>query len=391
MKLEELNIAETGDVHTGHPSTPTRHICTNIRAEFNEETLKGVHWLIIAGDWTDRLLGMPNGRAVPEHLVNEYITDRNEVVEIMDVMAHILRVCKKYDIRLDILEGTPSHDNRQNMTWLLVNELTGIGADVHYIDTLCIRYIEKFGIDVLYVPDEWPSGIDGTWLEVQGLLAERNLDKVDFAVMHGAFTYQLPEIVAAKGGCHDPERYLSIVRHYIFINHVHIHTVYDRILASGSFDRLCHGEEMDKGHLRVKVRKDGHNEIVFKVNENAMIYRTLDCTGLTGTEIFAMLDNLMREGLKPGSYLRLKTDKHDPAIQLLKQIKQDYPAWVFSTLVNKEKVSKGTLFTDNRNRYEEVTITPDNLKLHLLPRIEARLGEGAQLVGVCGSVIDELL
>ena len=74
------------------------------------------------------------------------------------------------------------------------------------------------------------------------------LTKVDYAVMHGQFDYQLPKHITGMPR-HDSQKYLDIVKHYIFIGHIHTHSVYDRIIAQGSFDRLTHGQEEPKGYV----------------------------------------------------------------------------------------------------------------------------------------------
>lgn len=376
MRVAQIRIAETGDVHTVHPTTPTRKVLGTMRENFNRETLKDIDWLILAGDFFDHLHG----------------ADSPEISEVQLFIAELEWICADYGIMLTVLRGTPSHDAGQEILFQTVKEVGAIPVDLDLVTTLSIKYIERFGIHVLYVPDEWHSGIEGTWLEIQDLLKEHGIEKVDFAVMHGAFTHQLPEIVAAKGICHDPERYLSIVKHYIFINHVHQFSQYQRILASGSPERLCHGDEVDKGHLRLVVRKDEADDIVFVKTRQPMVYKTVNLTHKTTSEMFDALNALVGDDIPAGSYIRVQANKHDPAIHLLKQIKQEYPLWVFTNpLVNKEATVQGTLFVDNRNRYEEITITPENLKQHLFPRIEGELGEAAQLLEVCHKVIDELL
>lgn len=376
MRVAEIRIAETGDCHALHPTTPTRKVLATLRNMFNRETLKDIDWVIIAGDFFDHLHG----------------ADSSEVSECQLFIAELLWICADLNIMITVLRGTPSHDAGQEILFQTVKDVGAIPVDLDLVDKLTIKYHERFGIHVLYVPDEWPSGIEGTWLEVQDLLRENGISKVDFAVMHGAFHYQLPEIVASKGITHDPEKYSSIVEHYVFINHVHTYSRYKNILASGSPERLVHGEEGDKGHLRLKVRRDGDDEVVFVVTEDAMIYRTVDVSGMTSSEVFDTLNALVGDRNPSGSYIRLQADKHDPAIHLLKQIKMEYPLWIFtSPKINKDKTVKNNLFVDNRNRYEEVTITSDNLKQHLMPLIEEELGEGAQLLTVCRDLVDELI
>lgn len=374
-----LKTMQVGDIHTGHARTPTTHILANLRASFNHETLADVDLLCINGDLFDKILYFPNPA----------------VTEIQLWADYLLRVCADCNVVLRVLEGTDSHDAKQNTMFTTLLETSQLKIDFKYQNTVCIEYIEALDINVLFIPDNWPAGIDGTWLEVQGLLREHGLEKVDFACMHGAFTHQLPEVVAihGEGGMHNPDRYSEIVEKYIFINHVHKSSRYKNIIAPGSFDRLAHGEEEDKGFVMAEIGYDGNDKITFVVNHRAMIYKTVDCSGLMASEVFEKIQALVDLGMLPNSsYVRLQGNRHDPAIIGLKEIRREFPLLIFDDpKVNKEKVVESTLFTDARNRFEEITVTPDNLKQLLMPRIEARLGEGAQLTGVCSSLIDELL
>src|SRR5690606_24238089 len=102
------------------------------------------------------------------------------------------------DVAVRVLEGTPSHDREQSKRFVVINESVGkIGADLVYIDELSIRYEERFDMNLLFVPDELNHDPNITLAQVQELMAERNLEKVDFAFMHGQFEYQLPSHVKA--------------------------------------------------------------------------------------------------------------------------------------------------------------------------------------------------
>lgn len=367
----ELHIAEFSDVHLGHANTPTVEILENLRREFpdTEETGKlDIIW--IAGDLLDRLL---------------HVNDPN-VIEIKIWATEFLSMCKRRNIVVRALEGTPSHDWKQ-MRLLLQYTNVGIGADFRYMDTLSIEYIEKFGIHVLYIPDEWGEP-DDTWLQVVQLLQTNGLEKVDFAIMHGNFTYQLPPI--AKAPRHIPERYLSIVRNYIFIGHVHLSSRYERILASGSFDRLAHGEESPKGHWRVSMFSDNRpDQVVFRENRNAKIYRTINCGDLSVEEALKTLEKVRQ--LPDGSHVRVAAPKNHPILTSLDVLRKTYPTMHWTSKVTEDTSTVQTnILVDYRSTFHQINITQDNLRELVLQRV-GRLTQDPRLIDRCAQRLSEIV
>ena len=103
-KSSELYIASTSDVHMGHPRVPTAKTFACIKAAFpdNRETAK-LDMLIIAGDFYDRLLNL----------------SQDDVQETDIAILYLLKLCKKHDITLVVLRGTPSHDWTQPERFVL--------------------------------------------------------------------------------------------------------------------------------------------------------------------------------------------------------------------------------------------------------------------------------
>ena len=60
-----------------------------------------------------------------------------------------------------------------------------------YHKFLDIEYIERIGKYVLYIPDEWTNSHDELELQIQEKLNQHSITKVDIAIMHGQFKYQL--------------------------------------------------------------------------------------------------------------------------------------------------------------------------------------------------------
>jgi len=369
MISDQLRIVVLSDIHLGHPNTPTVEIINNLNLAFEDTSeASTIDLLIIAGDTFDRLMHLPD--------VN--------VMSIRLWINRMLRFCKKYDIVLRILEGTPSHDWKQSRLWPHLNELAHIGADVEYVETLSIEYIEKFGINILYVPDEWNPECDDTWIEVQQLLRKSALKQVDFTVMHGAFDYQLP--VSAGISVHDPIRYRSITQYFVFIGHIHLHSIRDRIIAPGSFDRLAHGEEGPKGYLDLIVRSNGNHDLKFVENTQAKQYVTLVCTNKEVDKTLKFLEKKLNK-LPPNSFVRIEAAKSDPIFVSLDTLKKGFPFLRFSTKVSGSNEITTQTLLDLRNNYQPIALNRENIRKLLIERLTYR-GTEAEVLKRAEEVLD---
>lgn len=358
MPKDTVRIIAAGDIHLGHHKTKTEHILKGLNHLFRDSSrLEEFDLMVLEGDVFDRLLQLPDP----------------QVILIRSWIGRLLRLCKKYNVILRVLEGTPSHDWKQSRLFTHINELADIGADCKYVDVLSIEYIEPLGLNVLYVPDEWNPVADDTWTEVKNLLTEHNLEQVDIAVMHGAFHYQLPEHINSPA-THDPDRYQSIVKHYIFIGHVHTHTVRGKIIAAGSIDRLTHGEEAPKGYVEATVCTDGTSSTVFVENPLAKIYKTIDCTGFDSKEVFEYLDKEI-EKLPEHSDVRLAVLKGSEVVADMSFLKQRYPNVNFSkpkVITDKEGMKDKEALIDMSDTYQPIHITPENIKGLLMERMTGK-------------------
>lgn len=365
------NIASASDIHLGHPNTSTKQVLHSLRRAFpdNEETGK-LDVICFAGDLFDRALQFSDPNAV----------------EIKIWMNQFLRMCKRRDIMVWVLEGTPSHDWAQSKWFKVANEQGKIDCDLHYVDTLSIEYFEKFGINVLFIPDEWSPSGDETWMQVQQLLQGKGLEKVDYAVMHGSFDYQLPP-VARSQSMHMPDRYLSIVEKYIFIGHIHIHSVYDRILAHGSLDRLTHGEEETKGHWRVWSGPNG-DEIVFVENKHAKIYKTIDCGGLAIEDALQRIDDTVKH-YPEDSAIRIQAVKGDAVLTNLDVLRKKYPHLSWTTKSVDQASVQTNLLVDMRSTFTQVAITRQNITGLLMERVRGMCAD-PRVISRCQQRLEEL-
>ncbi len=355
--ISKLNIAAVSDIHLAHARNNTTDIIAMLEEIFpsNPDTAS-LDLIILVGDIFDRLVSMNEGVG--------FI--------IKDWMSRFLRRCKSFNIPVLVLEGTPSHDWKQSRWFVSQNDNGNIGCELYYADELSIVTIQSLGVDILCVPDEWRHETDDTWKEVVELMARMGKDKVHLAAMHGMFTFQLPPHV--KEPVHVPERYLGVVKHLIFIGHDHKHRVEGRIIIQGSTDRLCHGDEGPKGHVRATVDLvTNEYSIRFIENTKAKIYKTVDCRNLTRDEALVLIMNTTVD-LPNDSFIRIRFSKiADLDMQSLTQVvRKNYPQFNWSLLAEKENLNKQDI-QDNLNVvYQSTALTRDNIPQLVMDRITAK-------------------
>jgi DNA repair exonuclease SbcCD nuclease subunit len=355
MTWRKLRIGELGDVHLLHNKTSTEHILKNLYKAFPDNAETGeLDLIIIAGDLFDRLTTYPD----------------TNIALIRRWMFMFLNMCKRRDIVVRILEGTPSHDWKQSVHFVTENEVAGIGCDIKWVESLSIEHIERFGINVLYVPDEWKHETDDVWKDVCKELHEKGLTQVDFTVLHGAFNYQLPAHVPVP--THIPERYMEITKYFVFGGHIHKRSQYGNILAAGSFDRLTHGEEEDKGHYRVAVDRDNlDHEIRFIVNEGSKLYKSVDCTGLNLEDSLTKIDNLINT-MPIDSHVRVIAEKGAPILVGFKEVTDRYRLhWLTQKTVGGEKINREAV-SAIITPFTPAAITPDNIVEMVMKRVRER-------------------
>lgn len=368
----DLYVASVSDVHLGHPKTPTLHITTNLDRAFpDRDATHQLDIIFFGGDLFDRLLSL----------------NQIDVPQILEWAGHFVQMCERNKIHLVLMEGTPSHDWGQTRLLEVLKKL-GMGSQYfHYITELSIVHFQDLDIDVLFVPDEWRPEPDDTWMEVRELLRLKNLEQIDFTILHGAFEYQLPEHVKAPK--HLTERYQQITRQHVFGAHIHTPSVRGNILVNGSFDRLAHGEEEEKGHWRVRYPVGKPPVVKFVVNEHAKVYKTIDCTGL---EVEIALNRLAYEveRMPKDSHLRVKANKTDPILASFDVLRKKHPEIHWSSKVTEEETIQKNLLVDMRTEFTQIQITPENIDELMMERIR-QLTPDPTILQRCSQRIKELI
>lgn len=367
----DLKVMVLSDVHLFHDKTPTEHIVNNlIKAVPNNETMSQYDMIVISGDLFDRAVFLPN----------------TDVWHAHRFVHHLVSVCERFDIVLRILEGTPSHDWKQSAMVTEVVKERGNKCDAKHITILSIEHIQRFGLDVLYVPDEWGSGCASTFMEVKELLIQHGLEKVDLAVMHGCFNYQFPVNLVGKPDVHDENSYLDITRYGVVIGHYHTPSKFERIYVPGSFDRLKHNEEEAKGHLILTLKPNEEFLVEFVENKNAMIYKTFDFTGKPMNEIVSNLAEFVKDNERQ-QYIRIICDKEDPVYSGTRELTALFPFVTFSVSINKSKI-KEKVISEAKDIVRPQVIGFDNIEQLLRERLEKR---NPELVIPCIELLNEVM
>lgn len=346
-----LKIATFSDIHLGNKRNPTRDIIHGLNQAIIHNP-ESTSWdiLCLAGDVTDTLLELKS----------------DEVGEMELWASQLIKFCARHDIYLMILEGTPSHDWKQSQVFVRMAEIAEVSVNLLYVDKVSIEYIEKFDINILFVPDEAYPTTDETYSEVKRLLELKGLTKVDYAFMHGQFEFQLPAHIQNMPR-HDSQKYLDIVKHYIFIGHIHTHSLYDRIMAQGSFDRLTHGQEEPKGYA-VSIVNETERNIFFVENTHARKYLSLACYDL---DLKSTIQYVKKKCLDlPGNAcVRIEAEPKHPIFTNMGELIKMFPTFTWTKL-SKDREKKEIKQVTETTIYTPITITKENIVSLIKQRIE---------------------
>lgn len=324
-----INIAFISDIHLGNRLVPAANTIKGLVHSFSDTVMGKLDMVVIAGDLFD----------------SELTLSQDAVIDIQLWMIYFLKRCRRFNVKLRSLEGTPSHDRGQNSQLPLLNSAISKDeqADLRYYDKLTIDHEEDYDMDFLYVPDEWRHDVNDTWNEVLELLGNHGIDKVDFSIMHGMFKYQIPEAYNMVG--HSEDNYLSITRRYITIGHVHTMTTFDRILAQGSFDCVRHGEPGTKGFFIVKSHENQiDDKITFMENKHVTPFTTIDICGVKYGDAVVLIEKEIYAhtlSKRKALHIRLAMPNDDIAKGIYSGFKKDFPDYIWSNKIVKPKLKPG--------------------------------------------------
>lgn len=268
MSLRWLAV---NDVHLDHPHVPA--ICTyeNIKMVIYP-LLEKIDLLTLGGDFYDSALYL----------------DYDGSIYAIDIFTDLCQLAKQYGFGIRVIRGTYTHDRDQLSQFAKVAKRHG--TDFAYYTDLAVDTFR--GYSFLYIPDNLPYSSEVTLEKIHELLVPFG-GKVDAVVGHGYFDYVLPPIAAY--GQHishfKVKDFNKITNEVVVMGHVHTHSNCGKVWYSGSFDRLCHGEEEDKGCLLVNL-EHGNSKVNFIKNTLAMPHITLT---LKGNDVDEQVTNVHKQ------------------------------------------------------------------------------------------------
>ena len=254
-------IVAISDLHFGHIRVPSSDTANDIRRHLFPQLDASVDMLTISGDVFDRLISM----------------NQNDSLTVLELFTDIFKICAKYDIVLRIVRGTFSHDHRQlDFIYKLYCKLDLV-IDYRSFDTLFLEYIKRFDIHILYIPDNLPYATKEDVLEnIHMFLKASDIKAVDYVIMHGELSHLIFGHINPKA--FHAEDFDQICKRFVISGHIHKPLFYKKTISVGSFNRLAHNEEEQKGFWIIQEQPK------FVPNKTATIFRTINCTKIATIE-----------------------------------------------------------------------------------------------------------
>ncbi|QAX96680.1 hypothetical protein [Vibrio phage vB_VmeM-Yong MS31] len=369
-----LKILFVSDIHLLHRRVKTADISSRLlRKLFKLIKVHELDYLVIAGDLFDAAQLLPEA----------------DVGDAQLFISMLLTFCQENNVKLRVLEGTPSHDRKQSSQFVTLNNhmVADKRTDLRYVETIDI-ITEEDGSTWLYVPDEI-SDPDSVWEMVRERLAQEGLESVDFAVTHGMYKHHVKQGLDITA--HDPDAYLSIVDRYVNNGHIHTKSIYKkRFITNGSWDRLKQGEEEQKGLFVIEVSPLGieHDKVHFYENEEATYMVTLDVTQHT----FERTMEVVEEHCHPEErrFIRLLISESLYSEGVMQYFSDKYPNIVWDKQVERDDVPRASVMESFAMSTNQVTMTKDNAD-ELLAEEMRMQGISEEEIEVTLVYLDEIL
>ncbi len=355
-----IGVIGISDIHLFNRRNLTFDIVNNLNKYFIPVLETGkIKLLLIAGDLFDRRLQF----------------NHDDTTIAIEWMYHLLSVCKKHNIILRILEGTPSHDWEQSKHFIPACKFYK-NVNVQWINKISIEHIPEINKSILYIPDEATESTEITLGIVKELMYKLGIDSVDIGCMHGMFKYQMPNIDLSEKNYHKEEEYLKIVKGPIIIGHIHKHKPKSRIIPPGSFDRLAFNEEEDKGFIQLDINETDSSiyKKKFIVNKGAKKFEYLKGNLFADlNELYTHLDKKVT--MYPiGSYISIQTFRKSFIDDNLVDIQNRYASKINIERVLLDKKENVLISTDlKQQEYTPLQITQNNIKELLTNRMKTNL------------------
>lgn len=229
------------------------------------------------------------------------------------IIDEVLALANEHRVFVRVVTGTFFHDRYQNRFFNIkgkrCDDIDGIPL-VKVATAIELEFIKPLGLTMVYCPDDQPGDPTEQILET---IRRHRVDEIDFLCSHGYYEYLLP-----KGIPHIPHNLIHYntvnpyIRGCILNGHVHIPIVYKKLISGGSFERMAHGEEHDKGFFIIHYDKKTFKVTPeFVVNQHTIPFVTIPVHEYSSMETcLEYIENLINtHRLKAGDnaqlYIRL--------------------------------------------------------------------------------------
>lgn len=235
----EIVVASTADWHLGNPRINVEPFYNKLK-KFLYPELEKAHVLFLAGDLYDQLLTV-NSKA-------------HRFASI--IMRELLAISAKTGLQIRLLHGTYTHDRDQLS---IFETLVFPGARFKVIDQISAEEIGDLrsangpvpsSLKVLYIPDNLPYKQSSDAIDqCKEVMTCLGWSSVDVVVGHGTFEHVIPPDSGHRPPClYRLDQFTEInPRGPIIMGHIHTPGKTNTVHYCGSFDRMSHGEEENKG------------------------------------------------------------------------------------------------------------------------------------------------
>lgn len=327
LPIKKSNAARVlffSDVHLLHKGTPTSVIIFNLMLLIEYVVKTELDAIYILGDLFDERDTLENA----------------DLISAIGFLNDLLELCKKKNIALRVLEGTPKHDRKQSKVVVELNKKFNI--DLKYFDDITVFKDEKINKVVGLVPDEYRDDASETTRLFKNLMKSSGYNKLDIAGMHGLFKFQIPHVESKAN--FDERVWERMVKLGICIGHDHKVKQRGIIRILGSTDCLNHGEVGKKG-VTVVDFYDDYAEGWFVLNPHPCMYLTVEGDNKTDEEIIRGVEVAAKKikDAPHSKHGRLRvTYPHDSDIRVtLRSLSERYGIDIKpQRLVNKDRIVK---------------------------------------------------
>ncbi len=269
--MDGIKIVAVSDLHFGNPRIDALGLYEKLKKYLYPE-LVDAHIVFICGDLYDQLLTVSSKS---HRYAVQFITD-------------LLRASSKTGMQIRLLHGTYTHD-RDQLTVLQTaapkSARFEVINNIHAEDITDIRNGDSVypgSLSVAYIPDNLSFKKSEEVIEhLNNVLKCLGKSNVDLLIGHGTFEHVIPPDSGHRPPClYRREQFTNLVSGLVIMGHIHIHGKTDNVHYCGSFERMAHGEEEDKGfYVFTKEKDDNTWKSRFVLNKDATRFITLQPEG----------------------------------------------------------------------------------------------------------------